>query len=206
MATPKLASRRSDAVSNVARIVEAARRLFATGDGTGPLSRIAREAGVGVATLYRHFPSRESLASAVYAHVFATEIEPALSTLGRNGVSREALLDVAERISDVVAHEPGLVAAMSRMTEVTGDLLRPRMETMAPILRASQEAGNIREDITPEDLPVLIALVATAFGSTRLDPPARRRYLGLLLDALSPSHIVPTAARRGCPTSTESPA
>lgn len=187
MPTPKLASMRSDAVSNVARIVEAARRLFATGDGRGPLRHVARDAGVGVATLYRHFPDRESLASAVYAHVFATEIEPALATFGRHGVSREALLDVAERISDVVAHQPGLIAAMSDITETTRDLLRHRMETMAPILRASQEAGNIRPDITPEDLPVLIALVATAFAGTSLDRPTRRRYLGLLLDALSPS-------------------
>lgn len=194
MPTPKLASMRSDAVSNVARIVEAARRVFATGDGTGPLSRVARDAGVGVATLYRHFPDRESLASAVYAHVFATEIEPALATFGRHGVSREALLDVAERISDVVAHQPGLIAAMSDITETTRDLLRHRMETMAPTLRASQEAGNIRPDITPEDLPVLIALVATAFAGTSLDPPARRRYLGLLLDALSPTRPTPTPA------------
>lgn len=188
-------SSRADALSNIARILDAARRVFATGDGTGPLTRIAREAGVGIATLYRHFPNRESLACAVYDQIFATEIEPALATFADTGASRQALLDVAERISDLILREPGLVAAIGQLTEVTGELLRRSMQTLTPILRAAQQAGNIRPDITPEDIPVLLALATTAFSTTNLDRRTRRRYLSLLLDALNPSRSTPMPPR-----------
>ncbi|WIV57905.1 TetR/AcrR family transcriptional regulator [Amycolatopsis nalaikhensis] len=188
-------SSRADALSNIARILDAARRAFATGDGTRPLAHIAREAGVGIATLYRHFPNRESLACAVYDQIFATEIEPALATFADTGVSRPALLDVAERISDVILREPGLVASIGQLTEVTGELLRRSMETLTPILRAAQQAGNIRPDITPEDIPVLLALATTAFATTNLDRRTRRRYLSLLLDALNPTRSTPMPPR-----------
>lgn len=186
---------RSDALSNMARILEAARRVFATGDGSGPLTRIAHEAGVGIATLYRHFPNRESLACAVYDRIFATEVEPALARFAEDGVSREALLDVVERISDVILEERGLVAAIGRLTDVTGDLLRRSMETLTPILRSAQQAGNIRPDVTPDDIPALLALIATGFGTANLDRAARRRYLSLLLDALNPPRATPMPAR-----------
>jgi len=103
--------------------------------------------------------------------------------------------DVAERISDVILEERGLAAAIGRLTEVTGDLLRRSMETLTAPLRAAQEAGNIRPDITPDDIPALLALVTTSFGTTGLDRRARRRYLSLLLDALNPSRSTPMPER-----------
>lgn len=67
---------RVDAAASVSRIIEAAKRVFAAGDGSGTLNRIAKEAGVGIATLYRHFPNRETLAMAVYQQVFIRDIQP----------------------------------------------------------------------------------------------------------------------------------
>src|SRR5262245_50419778 len=89
---------RADAFASMSRIVEAARQVFATGDGMGSLNRIADEAGVGIATLYRHFPTRAELAKAVYDRIFADEIEPFFAELERSDAPRGVLLDLAESL------------------------------------------------------------------------------------------------------------
>jgi AcrR family transcriptional regulator len=178
---------RSDALSSVARILEAARRVFASGDGTGTLDRIAREAGVGIATLYRHFPNRQRLADAVYEHIYAEEIEPLLARLGENAdAPRLVMLDVAERLAEVIQRERGLAASMSDMTETTSRMLRRSMELLEPVLLRAQEAGTIRSDIEPADIPGILAMLAAALGVLNADPPTRRRYLNILLDAFDP--------------------
>ncbi|HEX7661274.1 MAG TPA: helix-turn-helix domain-containing protein, partial [Pseudonocardiaceae bacterium] len=82
---------RVDARASAARILDAARGVFATGDGSGPLSRIAHEAGVGIATLYRHFPNRRILARAVYDRIFSEEIAPLLAHFADARTSRDVL-------------------------------------------------------------------------------------------------------------------
>jgi AcrR family transcriptional regulator len=181
---------RSDALSSVARILEAARRVFASGDGSGTLDKIAREAGVGIATLYRHFPSRQRLADAVYEHIYTEEIEPLLARLGDSGDSGDAprlvMLDVAERLAEVIQRERGLVASMGDMTEATSRMLGRSMELLEPVLRRAQEAGTIRADIEPADIPNILAMLVAALGVLNADQPTRRRYLAILLDAFNP--------------------
>jgi AcrR family transcriptional regulator len=183
---------RSDAFSSVARILEAARRVFASGDGPGTLDRIAREAGVGIATLYRHFPNRQRLADAVYERIFSEEIEPLLTQLRDSGdAPRPVLLEVAERLAGVVHRERGLVASMGDVTEATSRLLLRSMEILEPALRRAQEAGAIRPDIEPADIPNILAMVVAALGVLDADHPTRRRYLNILLDAFNPQHDTP---------------
>jgi AcrR family transcriptional regulator len=178
---------RSDAFSSVARILEAARRVFASGDGQGTLDRIAQEAGVGIATLYRHFPSRQRLADAVYERVFAEEIAPVLERLvGSGDAPRPVLLDVAERLADIMRRERGLVASIGDVTEATSRLLRGSTDILEPVLRRAQDAGTIRPDLEPADIPSLLAMVAAALGVLDADRPTRRRYLNILLDAFNP--------------------
>jgi AcrR family transcriptional regulator len=179
---------RSDALSSVARILEAARRVFASGDGSGTLDKIAREAGVGIATLYRHFPSRQRLADAVYEHIYTVEIEPLLARLADSGdAPRLVMLDVAERLADLMHRERGLVASIGDMTEATTRMLWRSMEFLEPVLRRAQEAGTIRSDIEPADIPNILAMLAAALGVLNADQPTRRRYLSILLDAFNSS-------------------
>src|SRR3546814_15473685 len=89
---------RVDAAASMAKILGAARRAFSLGDGSGTLNRIAKEAGVGIATLYRHFPNRESLALAVYDDVFATEVQPVFAQFERPDAPRDVLLELGERL------------------------------------------------------------------------------------------------------------
>ncbi|GGN94285.1 transcriptional regulator [Actinoplanes lobatus] len=179
---------RSDAFANVSRIVEAARKVFAgSGDGSESLNHIAKVAGVGVATLYRHFPNRQALAHAVYDRIYTTEVEPLITEFARADVPREALLDVAERLCAIIVREKALVASLGNLTEETTALLARSTESIAPILWQAQDAGNIRADIGPDDIPHLLAMVAAGLSVPTLDDGLRRRYLGLLLDALNPA-------------------
>ncbi|MEU4156407.1 TetR/AcrR family transcriptional regulator [Actinoplanes sp. NPDC026670] len=176
---------RSDAFANVSRIVAAARQVFATGDGDS-LNHIAKVAGVGIATLYRHFPNRESLARAAYDDIFTTEVEPLIAEFARTDAPRDALLNVAERLYEIILREKGLVASLGNVTEETTALLAGCAETLTPLLRKAQEAGNVRADLDPEDLPYLIAMIVAALSAVAVDGDRRRRYLGFLLDALKP--------------------
>jgi AcrR family transcriptional regulator len=185
---------RSDAFSSIGRILDAARRIFATGDGSGTLARIAQEAGVGIATLYRHFPNRQSLAQAVYERLFTEEIEPILARFDGSVATRAAFLDVAERLIDIAQREPGLVASIGNLTEATTALLRRSVQLIRPILLQAQAAGTIRPDIDAADIPHLLAMVAAALGVLDSDRPTRRRYLSLLLDALNPGQATPLPA------------
>jgi AcrR family transcriptional regulator len=185
---------RADAFSNVARIIAAARRVFASGDGTGSLSQIAKDAGVGVATLYRHFRSREALALAVYDRMFTEEVQPLIEHFATADTPRSALLDIAERINDIAAREPGLVQSLGSLTEATRVLVERSAHTLVPMLERAQEAGTIRPDIEAADIPNLIALFTAGLGVFETDRTAQRRYFSLLLDALNPAHATPLPA------------
>jgi AcrR family transcriptional regulator len=180
---------RADAVASITRILDAARHVFATGDGTGALEKIAREAGVGIATLYRHFPNRQVLARAVYERVFATEIAPLLKDVETGDASHGTLLDVAERIVEVARREKGLVASLGDLGDATADLLSGYREAFEEFVTRGRAAGNLRADLTGGDVPHLLAMFASGGAALDVDRPTRRRYLSLLLDGLRPQAV-----------------
>lgn len=186
----KARSLRADAAGSVARIVAAARRVFSIGDGSGTLDRIAREAGVGIATLYRHFPNRESLARAVYDQIFVGEIQPLLDELEGTDTPRRVLLDLAERLLAVLDRDRGLARSLGNVAEATRDLMRRNEEAIARAVTRAQAAGHLRPDVVPADIPNLMTMVAAGFGSIP-GTSARRRYLNLLLDGLDPAQAQP---------------
>jgi AcrR family transcriptional regulator len=182
---------RSDAFTSISRIIEAARRLFATEGASATLAHIAKEAGVGIATLYRHFPNRDALARAVYERILTTEIQPLLAEYNHDDPMRAALLEVAERVVDIIHSEPGLAASVGNLTGVTAEFLARSDELFGPALAQAQAAGNLRPDIEARDIPYIIAMMTTALGAVDVDQSARRRYLSLLLDALNPAQAMP---------------
>lgn len=181
---------RVDAVGSVARIMDAARRVFSVGDGTGTLDQIAREAGVGIATLYRHFPNRASLARAVFDQIFSGEIQPLFDEFERTDTPRGVLVDLAERLLAVLDRERGLTMSIGSVAEATRELMRRNEEAISRAVARAQAAGSLRPDIVPADIPNLMAMVAAGFGSITAGP-GRRRYLSLLLDGLNPTQARP---------------
>lgn len=180
---------RVDAYASVSRILDAARRLFASGQGSATLNRIAQEAGVGIATLYRHFPNRQSLARAVYDQLFDEQLKPLLERFERSDTPREVLLDMAERLLLILGREGGLAGSVGDIAEATRELLHRNGDQIERAVRRAQEAGNLRPDLRPADIPTLITLVAAGFSALQDGSP--RRYVSLLLDGLNPAFAQP---------------
>lgn len=177
---------RADAQRNRDRLVEVARAAFAAAEGTVALEAIAQGAGVGIGTLYRHFPTRESLAEAVYA----AELDDV--TAGTQALLDRFPADVALRAwmdtyAKFFATKRGMADTL-RAGWASGRMATPPTRAritaaIAVILAAGTRAGSIRDDVDPEDVTVLVLGV---FLSTAIDSSAEQsgRLLDLVVEAV----------------------
>lgn len=178
--------RRSDARRNRERLLDVAARALAEGDGAISLEAIAREAGVGIGTLYRNFPNRERLVEAVYAAEMDNLTDDTSALLERLS-PRDALREWLGEFAAFATTKRGLADALragyvSGSSEAEYSRTRDQMAVaIAPILRAGAEDGSLRVDVDPADI---VILVAGALMSVRTDPDQTERLLGLIIDAL----------------------
>ena len=182
---------RSDARQNRQRLVDAAREAFATGEPVA-LEAIAQRAGVGIGTLYRHFPQREALVDAVYRHQIE-ELEVGADALLASRPPAEALRAWMDLFAQWAAAKRGMVATLARMRSdgtLDFDTSRRRIEEIiGSLLGAGAAAGDLRTDADPVDLRSLLAGILTAAG----DDDQVARLFDLTMDALRAD---PTRARR----------
>jgi AcrR family transcriptional regulator len=181
---PRSRAPRTDARRNAERIVGVAYRVFAT-DGTEvALEDIAKAAGVGPATLYRHFPNKDELIGAVLKLGFAEQVEPVL----RHALDEEpdGLTGLTTVLTAALRMTSGLrnaVAVRKLPGPIDAELLPVFFGRLAPILVKAQEQGSIRADLRPADLPRLMSmLLSTIYFDGNGE--GWRRYLALLMDAL----------------------
>lgn len=185
-ATPPAKRRRADAFANVNRIVAAAREVFSVQGDSATLTDVATLAGVGNATLYRHFANRQALAAAVYEDIFVTEVEPVITQLVESEAPRESFLDVIERLTEVMCQQRPLLSSLDHLAELTVALFNRNRELVAAIVATGQSKGELRLDLTADDVATFVAMVTTASVALDQPPELRRRYLSLMLDALNP--------------------
>jgi AcrR family transcriptional regulator len=178
--------RRADAFANVNRIVAAAREVFSLRGDSATLTDVATHAGVGNATLYRHFANRQALAAAVYEDIFVTEVEPVISALVESEAPRESFLDVIARLTEVMCQQRPLLSSLDHLAELTVTLFNRNSELVAAIVATGQAKGELRLDLTADDVATFVAMVTTASVALDQSPELRRRYLSLMLDALNP--------------------
>jgi len=176
---------RADAVRNHERIVVAAGEAFEDVGTTVSLDEVARRAGVGVATVYRRFRTRDQLVRAVFEHVFSTEIEPA-TRIKSEDPWRDLVSTLEAIVAAVAAHRVVLTSAREAGA-IDVDTVDRYLRSMDRILRRVQDAGLVRPELGPRDLA---AVVVMAIATVHPDDPAgadRHRYLALLIDGLRPS-------------------
>jgi AcrR family transcriptional regulator len=181
---------RSDARRNRERLVASARELFARDGIDVPVEEITHHAGVGMGTLYRHFPAKEDLVDAVLEDAFAEivaaaeEAEAAADAWdGLAGFLDRALAQHAANrgLKDMLADRPGGRKRLEAMRSRVDPILRRLVE------RAKAE-GALRPDFVFEDLPVVFWTAFRVIERTAsVAPDFWRRYVGLLLDGLRPA-------------------
>jgi AcrR family transcriptional regulator len=191
--TSSVSTRRRDALANSERLIAAARKVFASG-GQGSLAEIAGEAGVGIATLYRHFSGRESLTRAVYRSIMRDELLPLLRQPRAQGSARQSFLLIVERLLDLLDRERGLIVSSANFAVLTDDLLREFLEPFAVLLQHAQQANEIRADLQPYDIPRVLSILVVGLSTPPASPADRRRYASLAFDAMRPDRAEPLPA------------
>ena len=181
---------RADAARNRRQLLDVATRVFASAEAEPSLREIAREAGVGIATLYRHFPTREDLVTAIYsdqverltsgAHRLLAELPPS-----------EALRRWMDLFGEWVATKSGMLSTLLTMIE-SGDIAHAQthsdlIRAIEDILCAGDTAGDLRGDIAAEDIAASLIGIFTVAPLPGHAPRAER-LLDILTDGLRPQH------------------
>ncbi|MFE6748691.1 TetR/AcrR family transcriptional regulator [Kitasatospora purpeofusca] len=178
---------RADARRNREKILAAAVRVFTTQGLDAHLDRVAKEAGVGSATLYRNFPTREALVEAVYRDEVARLCAAAPALLAERP-PMEALRAWTRLFLDYVTAKYGMIDALRAIAATGGSPYGHSRElvraAVATLMEACAAAGAIRTDIGPADLAAALEGIAlTSAGADRR--PQAERLLDLTLDGLA---------------------
>jgi AcrR family transcriptional regulator len=159
---------RADAQRNRERVLEAAKAVFSSGGPDASLEAVARHAGVGIGTLYRHFPTREALFEAVYRR----EVDQLVNLAGELQTDAnpvEALRRWLRAGVEFIATKKGMSAALALAAHKTSHLSAYSLDRLSralgDLLQRALAAGEIRDDISAEDL--LRTLVGMCYTQDR---------------------------------------
>ncbi|HYZ57727.1 MAG TPA: helix-turn-helix domain-containing protein [Streptosporangiaceae bacterium] len=173
---------RADAQRNRDRLLEVAVRAFSHDGPDVTLDAIAKEAGVGIGTLYRHFPTREALIDAAYRNELARLCDSAGDLL-HDMPPDQALRAWMDRFADYMTTKRGMGDALRALIASGGDPFSESRDQLTAavttLLRAGAAAGTLRSDVEPDDVLVSLSGVSLATAG-----PERRNQAGRLLDLL----------------------
>ena len=179
-------AKRADARRNEKTLLDAAAAIFVTAGVEAPVRDIAAKAGVGMGTIYRHFPTRADLVIAVYRHQVDACAEAGPVLLASSGTPHAALTQWIDLFVDFLVTKHGLAAALqsdnARFETLHAYFLDRLVPVCASLLDAAAAAGEIRPDIDAYGLLRGIGnLCAGADGDPRYDA---RRLVALLVAGL----------------------
>jgi len=190
-------SARRDARRNRERLIASARELFAATGIDVPVEEITRNAGLGMGTLYRHFPTKEDLIDAVLEDAFAEMVDLA----ERADAQEDAwagLTGFLESALALHASNRGLkdMLATSDRGRERAQAMRARIRPLlARLIERAQSQGTLRTDFTTEDLPVVFWTTGRVIETTAGVAPSHwRRFLGLVLDGMRAEAATPLPA------------
>ena len=175
--------KRADARRNYDKVLAAAREAFAEGGESTALEEIARRAGVGIGTLYRHFPNRQALLEALYLD----EVEEVCRSAAQfdDADPWEALNGWFERFIGYLATKRALAAELLNYLDHDASLFQASRASLfaagEPLLVRAQQAGVVRQDVT---IAEVIQMVVSIGKIPAADPSQTERILRIALDGL----------------------
>ena len=177
---------RADGTRNRQLLIDAAKTAFSEVGLNVSLEEIARRAGVGIGTLYRHFPSRESVVEAVYRRE-VEQLAEAVPQLLETLPAGEALHRWMHLFVDYIATKrliaPSLAAASGRASTLRATSVELITRAISTLVKRAVASGDVRKDINPSDL--LRAMVGVSYGNPDAGWEASaRRLIDLLMDGL----------------------
>jgi AcrR family transcriptional regulator len=182
---------RADAVRNHEKILAAAEEIFALDGVAVPIDIVAERAGVGVGTLYRHFPTKESL----YEAIVTTRIEGLLAVAdgymsdsdpgaALNDFLREFARQASEKQDLFEALEQNGVDVKTRFSELVDEL----MEKLDTLRQRAASAGAIRTDVETSDIMNLVSGTCHAAGHSGVDEAGFQRLVNIVIAGLQPTN------------------
>jgi AcrR family transcriptional regulator len=175
--------KRADARRNYEKVLVAARQAFAEGGESTALEEIARRAGVGIGTLYRHFPNRQALVEALYLGEVEEMCRSAAELDGSD--PWEALNGWFERFIAYIGTKRALAAELQNYLDPDAPLFQLCRTSLfaagEPLLRNAQEAGVVRPDVAIGDVIQMVIGIAKIPAS---DPEQNQHILRIALDGL----------------------
>ena len=186
---------RRDAELNRQRIMVAARQVFAERGLEATLDDVAREAGLGVGTVYRRFPDKEALVDALFEESFGQVVARAERALELPD-AWDGVVSLLAELAEIQAADRGLRDIMlsesfgrDRVAQMR-DRIKPLLEQ---VVERAQRDGRLRGDLRAGDLPAILMMISVTveFGG-EMRPDLWRRYLALLVDGISARRDGPT--------------
>jgi AcrR family transcriptional regulator len=179
---------RKDAAENKQRLLDAASQVFAEQGVSGSVDEVVRIAGLGMGTLYRHFPTKEALISELVRGLLADVILDAHRALQpRDGNGLATFLYAAGE------HQSSQRGCLARLwgPRVAPDLMEDIRDLIAELLVDAHQHGQVRDDVSATDITVIVWALRGVIETTRsVAPDAWRRHLGIVLDGLRPTSVV----------------
>ncbi len=186
MSTAEDVKMRADARRSRARLLDAATAAFAENGADAPLDDIARRAGVGIGTLYRHFPTRLDLQAAVFRSQVQTVCETADELISLAS-PEEAFAGWVRAMARYLVTKRGLssslIAGLGKDSELMSGCWMAMRDAAERLLVHAQQAGVVRSDITPHDVLRLVHGIVIA---TEQAPEDTDRLLSLIFEGMRP--------------------
>jgi AcrR family transcriptional regulator len=176
---------RADAARNRARVLEVAYDTFAAEGLSVPIDEIARRAGVGAGTVYRHFPTKEDLFRAVIEDRISRIVDDGRSVLASGDPGQALFTFLRSMVLQWGATDRGLADALAGVgidiKDAVPDVEEAFLGLLGDLLRAAQKAGTVRRDV---DVPDVKAIVVGTQAMQAYNPDTAERLLEVVLDGL----------------------
>jgi AcrR family transcriptional regulator len=186
---------RADAERNRRHVLEVAQAVFAAEGLAVPIDEIARRAGLGVGTLYRHFPTKEALFSAIVVTRMQEVVAEARAAV-ESDTPGEAFFEFVTRMFSGWSRKKDMIDALNRAGIDLKDLAEAKHDLhreLGKLLERAQEAGAVRYGVTVPEIMALFGVALTSTDRPGISPEGRTRMLDIVRDGLRPPDSAPTS-------------